>query len=130
MRCYKVVRRVGNCGGKERLVSMFARGAAAVEYEIGKLTVAPGWLAKKGNGIICYDTLENAVKDSYCRKIVLECAVLGPQRELPKFCRIDQLEMGTYAIYEHQKWAEGTVVFDGVIPMRIVPEKEVSAARR
>lgn len=130
MRCFKVVKKVGlYCGGEGQLVSLHAKGNALVDYEVGKLTTAPKWLAEKGHGVIAYDTLRRAASNAGGgTRVVLECAVMGPQRELPQFCSLDGLRSGQYRPRSYNSWPEGSVMYDGLIPMRVVPDSEIRAA--
>jgi len=128
MKCYKVVRKGYKCGGGERMTSSFVSGSAQVEYEIGKLSTPPAWLAENGHGILAYDTLAGAARHTGTNLAVLECAVMGPQRELPEFCYPADLKYKQRSPSHFRRFPEGTVAFDGVIPMRIVPESEVRAA--
>jgi len=119
MRYYKVVKVQSFCGGHERLMSLFASGKAAVEYEVGKLTTPPDWL--KENGIIVFDNLKDAesVASISSSRRVYEVAVMGPPRELPAFYDLTSLSEGKPR-KSTGKFASGSVAFDGVILMREV----------
>lgn len=127
VKCWKVVKMNY---AREEFVSLYARGEASVTYEIGALTRPPEWLRRAGHGIIAYDSLAAAASSASGVHKVMECAVMGPQRELPKFCKLDNLSRGTIVgTFTDSKFPAGSVAFDGVIPMRFVPLAEQLEAR-
>ena len=107
-----------------RFRSTHVTGDAAVEYEVGKMTVAPDWLAEEGYHPTVFATLQDAV--NFVRstdRVIYRAAVMGPVTDpLPFVSRWD-LQSGRI-VQSSRKWPNGTLMARGVIPMEEVPKSE------
>ena len=98
-----------------------ASGLASVEYEVGKLTVAPKWLAEKGYDVTVFRTLQDAanfVRES--NMVIYTAAIMGPVKEPLPFAVSWDLMHGRI-VGTARKWPKGTLMVKGIIPMREVP---------
>lgn len=124
MKYFKVVRKTFD---SKKRISSFSRGAAMVEYEVGKLATPPAWLKERGYGLTVFDNLKDAAKYAGHSYEVYTCAVMGPAREPLPIMDIGHLRNGRLQanMYTSTKWPNGTKMVDGVILMERVPTSKI-----
>lgn len=128
MRYYKVFRKI-----HDRLLSSWATGKAQVEYEEGKLSVAPEWLANLGYGVTVFASLVDAVNykktvsgNAYSKTTpIYSVAIVGSPRGPKVIGSNYRLKDGVVSPMNSSKWPNGTFMVDGVIPMALVTDEEV-----
>lgn len=118
-----------------RIFSSWSLGKAQVEYEVGKLSEAPKFLADKGYWITAFETLQQAY--SYKRSLVhtriggeltiYEVAICGRTKEPGGVLNNGDISRGVVPdALKSSRWPNGTVMVEGVIPMRKVENSELS----
>jgi len=125
MKYYKVLRRQW---GTDNLVSAYAQGKAAVEYEVGKLSTPPEWLNNLGYGLTVFDTLEHAVAFTGSSLFfIFEVSVMGRIREpLLPYIRSENLIIGNMKPAGTYTWPEGTLMVDGIILLKRASLDEIA----
>ena len=121
---YKVLTPV--FGSDTKFKPAHAKGSASVDYEVGKLTTAPPWLADKGYNVTVFRTLKAAAdfaRGMYGKRI-FRSAVMGPVTEPLPFAVSALLHKGSIVLSKGSGWPEGTVMVKGVIPLTEVPKCE------
>jgi len=130
MKLYKVFA-VQNDG---RMFSSWSLGKAQIEYEVGKLSEAPKFLADKGYWITAFETLQQAY--SYKRSLgytraggeleIYEVAICGKTKEPGDMLDNGNISRGIVTdTLKSSRWPNGTVMVEGVIPMRKVESSEL-----
>ena len=121
---YKVLTPV--FGSDKKFSPAHARGSASVDYEIGKLTTAPPWLAEKGYDVTVFRTLKAAA--DFARgmygKVIFRAAVMGPVTEPLPIAISSYLRRGALRPSKRSSWPKGTAMVKGVIPLAEVPRSE------
>ena len=121
---YKVLTPV--FGSDTKFKPAHAKGSASVDYEVGKLTTAPPWLAEKGYEVTVFRTLKAAAafaRGMYGKKI-FRSAVMGPVTEPLPFAISAHLHKGSVVLSKGSSWPGGTAMVKGVIPLAEVPRSE------
>lgn len=132
MKCFKVFRRT-TFGEEMRLTSSWAYGQASVEYEVGKLSKPPAWLAGDAYGITIFSSLKDAIAyrklisgSNYSWKYpIFSVAVVGSVYEPKPMAANNKLSTGSIIVTPSSRWPKGTMMVDGIVPMYEIADDEV-----